>query len=403
MDFRKSGMPLSSIKKELWQYKRMSKLDRVGLNRQLCASYSLTDFTDIHRLLEHVIFEFLESNTLIYHEAGVLEMERQVLSMIATLMNSNEDGTGIFTAGGTESNIIALLAAKNYARKRGSVVLPSNAHPSFFKGCELLGLRVIKVPIDGETFRADHQKMEKSVAEDTIAIVATAGSWPTGVIDPLQEIGEIAQKRSLYYHVDAAWGGLICPWLRLAGYDHIPEIGFQIPAVSSISVDPHKQGFTILPSGSITFTDAKLKELAGWRITEAGFSYETAGILGSRPGFSVAAAWAVFNYLGKKGLLRLSKKCYDLTMKLISDAEKIPGITFPARPSINLTTMTSEKVDMTVVKQKLRGKGWMFFESNGKSFTHENGVIFAVFPYHERVIPKFLRDLETIARMAKNS
>ena len=392
MDFPSSGRSLKSIKRELKNYEVTSGLDPDSLKKQLCASYNLLGRPDLRTLIQSVFEEFMESNTLIHHEKGVYEMERQVMSMIGNLLNV-KNSSGIFTSGGTESNMLALCAAKNKMNKRGSVILPSNAHPSFFKGCEIFGLEAIKIAV-GKDFKAEPRAMERAIRNDTVGIIATAGSWPMGVIDPLREIGEIAEKHSLYYHIDAAWGGLICPWLREAGYE-IPEIGFNIPGVSSISVDPHKQGFSIQPGGTITFGDAKLKELASWTITEAGFSYTTAGILGSRPGFSVAITWALFNYLGRDGYIELSKKCYDLTMKLINDAEKISGISFPVLPSINLTTMVSKTKNMDVVKRKLRRKGWLFFESSGKPYTEENGIIFAVFPHHEKIFPTFLRDLRS--------
>ena len=396
MNFPASGVSSASIKKALKQFEIDSKLDPSGLSKQLCASYSLTGLKDLRMLNSEVMSEFLESNRLIDHEAGLIEMERQVLSMIGSLLRAKPN-TGIFTAGGTESNILALLAARNLAGRRGDVVLPSNAHPSFFKGCDLLGLRPVKVEVDKSTFKADPQKIDRAITRDTIAVIATAGSWPMGVIDPLKEIGEIAEKRSLYYHIDAAWGGLICPWLRMAGYS-MPDIGFRIPGVFSISVDPHKQGFSILPSGSITFSENKLRNLAGWEITEAGFSYRTLGIWGSRPGFSIAATWAVFNYLGQEGYVELSKKCYDLTMKLIEDSQQISGILFPVVPSINLTTMVSNKLDMNLIKKRLKTKGWMFFESSGEPFSFKNGIILAVFPYHEKVFPEFLKDLRLAAK-----
>jgi glutamate/tyrosine decarboxylase-like PLP-dependent enzyme len=168
--------------------------------------------------------------------------------------------------------------------------------------------------------------------------------------------------------------------------------------VCSISGDPHKQGFSIYPAGAIIFRDEELLRLASFTATETGWTYSTPGLLGSRPGNTVAITWALFNYLGKEGYVKLSKKCMDLTMSFVESVQKIPGLECATIPKINLANVVSRKVNMDKVKERLANEGWIIFETNGKPFTRENAVALGIVPYHEKVLSVFLDRLEKIVK-----
>jgi tyrosine decarboxylase/aspartate 1-decarboxylase len=328
-------------------------------------------------------------------------MQRGIISMMGSLWGS-ENSPGFITAGGTECNILAIYVARNLAKgKHGSVVLPSTAHPSFWKACDWFGLEPVSVPVN-EDFTANAEKMRNAVKKDTIALVATCGTYPWATIDPIEDISKIAAESSLYFHVDAAIGGLMCPWLEEAGYE-IPEFGFNLEGISSISSDPHKQGFSVYPAGAILFRDEELLRHASFKAIEAGFTYSTFGLLGTRPGSTVAITWALFNYLGREGYVRLSKKCMELTLRLIDGMEKIPGLYSITKPKINVANAMSSTLQADLLVQSLRRKGWRFDAVSAEPIRREKGIAVAPLPYNERVLPTFLDDLSEAASEAKPS
>jgi tyrosine decarboxylase/aspartate 1-decarboxylase len=391
MDFPQKGLSREIVHEQLSDFqKKSSPVDKI-----MTGEYQMTGLPDLEEIARDAIYLYMHSNSLFPAEVGVQQMAREVISMIGTLWGLDDDAKGVITAGGSESNIIALYAARNRSGgKRGSVVLPTTVHPSLLKGCYLLGLEPILVQVRDD-FTADAEKMASAVRKDTIAIVATCGTFPWGTIDPVEEVGKIAEENSLYFHVDAAWGGLICPWLREVGHD-IPEFGFKVKGVSSVSGDPHKQGFAIIPSGAIVFRDEDLLNLARWTSLEAGFTYSTLGILGTRPGSTVAVTWALFNLLGKEKYISLSKKCMDVTLGFVEGVQDIPGLSSATTPKINLANAISTAFNIDPVKKALSDRGWLFYATSGKPLTRLDAIVLSFLPYHEKMLPMLLKDIREI-------
>jgi tyrosine decarboxylase/aspartate 1-decarboxylase len=369
----------------------------------LNGQYHLTDLPLARELARIALSEFMESNSAFkLAELGVVEMERDLISWIGSLLGS-QAAAGFVTSGGTESNLTALYAMRNGAgSKNGSVVFPQTAHPTVWKACQVLGLEPLSTQVKDD-FTADVEAMRNAIREDTIGIVCTCGTIPWATIDPVQEIGKLADENSLFLHVDAAWAGLICPWLRESGYD-IPDFGFMNRGVSFISTDPHKQAFSICPSGLILFRDEELKKNASWTAgTVSGRRYTTFGMLGSRPGSTVAATWALFKLLGRRGYCELSTRCMDLTLKFVKDVTQIPGLEVPAVPKMNMASVSSATVNMSIVKRKLKDQGWHFLDAEGEPFSRTNALGAGIMPYHERVLPNFLGELREISLEASQN
>jgi len=88
-------------------------------------------------------------------------------------------------------------------------VMPKSGHPSFDKGCEYFGVKLVPVDLDPVTLKVDLEKLEKAINPNTVAIVASACGWPHGVCDPVPEMGQIALRHGIGMHVDACLGGFI--------------------------------------------------------------------------------------------------------------------------------------------------------------------------------------------------
>lgn len=137
-----------------------------------------------------------------------------------------EDGSGVFTTGGSNSNMLAMLLARNKAFPstkmsglpdgvRPVVFASERSHFSLLKSANTLGLgqdAVIGVSLD-ENGRmrgpALEQAINKAIAEGKtpFMICSTAGTTETGSFDALDEVSEVAGKFGLHHHVDGSWGG----------------------------------------------------------------------------------------------------------------------------------------------------------------------------------------------------
>ncbi len=156
-------------------------------------------------------------------------------------------------------------------------------------------------------------------------------------------------------------------------------------------------GYAVPPAGALVFRDDEHKKLARWAYTEGLWGYATYGVLGIRPGSTVAVTWALFNHLGQAGYTRLSKKCMELTTSFVRDVQKIPGLTIVAKPKVNLVSVYSPTYNMDLIKRKLTERTWIFNSIDGKAITRENLITAWLLPYNEKTLPFFLKDLKEVA------
>ncbi|MEV0691426.1 lysine decarboxylase DesA [Streptomyces sp. NPDC050388] len=194
--------------------------------------------------------------------AGGTLIERKLIAWTAARIGLGPSADGVFTSGGTQSNLQALLLAREEA-KTGDLaklrVLASEiSHFSVQKSAKLLGLgpdAVVPVPVDHDK-RLQTVALARELARCTedglvpMAVVATAGSTDFGSIDPLPEIAELCAQYGVWMHVDAAYGcGL------LASLKHRDRID-GIERADSVTVDYHKSFFQPVSSSAVLVRDA---------------------------------------------------------------------------------------------------------------------------------------------------
>jgi tyrosine decarboxylase/aspartate 1-decarboxylase len=280
---------------------------------------------------------------------GSAQLEKEVINQLATLLHK-DNAVGLLVSGGTEANLIALLAARNIANARNpEVILPESTHFSFTKICNLLNLKPIYTSLD-DTFKADPAEVEKHINRNTIAIVGTAGTAEFGVVDPIKQLSEIAVKHNIWLHVDAAFGGLVIPFLIDAAY----EFDFATEGVASITVDPHKMGMAAIPAGGILFRDSKALDHVK---TETPYLTDKVQytIAGTRPGASAASAWAVFNTLGVEGFRKIVNDCWRNT-QFFANGIKEAGFKLLIEPQLNIAVFRG--LNTIELAEKLRARGW---------------------------------------------
>ena len=207
---------------------------------------------------------------------------------------------------------------------RPNIVLPTSAHAAFEKGCHYFGLESRRVDVRAD-WRADVDAMADVIDDDTVLVVGSAPQYPQGVIDPIAGIAALAADRRINCHVDACMGGMVLPYLARLG-EEIPPWNFSVPGVTSISVDLHKFGYTSKGASVIVHRSRELRShqtfvTSNW----LGGTYGSSGVLGTKGGGAMAAAWAVMNHLGDDGYLRLAGQARRATLELAAAIEACPG------------------------------------------------------------------------------
>lgn len=224
----------------------------------------------IPALAAEVLISAINSSQDTYDQsAGGTFMERKLIAWTGEQIGFSPDCDGIFTAGGSQSNLMGLLLARDYFALeylRWNIKLDGNppdagkfrvfvsekAHFSNQKNASIMGLgeqAIVPVATDSR-YRMDSDELEKAILREKergnipIAITATAGTTDFGNIDPLQGIARIAREHHLWLHVDAAYG---CGLLLTDKYRHLLR---GIEQADSVTIDYHKSFFQPISSSA---------------------------------------------------------------------------------------------------------------------------------------------------------
>lgn len=322
-------------------------------------------------------------------------IERQLVSMVGDLLG-HSDAVGSATSGGSESIFLAVKSARDWFRAtRGShdveMLLATTAHPAFHKAAHYLDVAVRTVDVTEEQL-ADVPAMRAAVTPDTAMIVGSAPSYPHGVVDPIPELADIAEEHDLWFHVDACVGGFVLPFVSPEDRQ-IPPFDFRVPAVRSISVDPHKYGFalkgiSLLLHRHAEGLDYQRYTVSGW----PGGEYSTPNLTGTRAGAPMTSAWAAISHLGRPGYERLVKTAINATDALVAGITSLPGFSVPIPPQATLFAFTSDQHDLFALADALRRRGWVLGVQGPPPSVH-----LTVSPVHARVVDAFVADVAAAA------
>ena len=169
--------------------------------------------------------------------------ESEVVAMCASLFNGGDSIEGTMSTGGTESILLAVKTAREWAKthkpeiKEPEVIVPISAHPAFQKAFHYFGIKGVSIPV-GPDYRVDMAAVRKAINPNTILLVGSAPSYPHGVVDPIRDLSDLALEKGLLLHVDACVGGFMLPFVRRLGYA-VPDYDFTLPGVTSMSADLH--------------------------------------------------------------------------------------------------------------------------------------------------------------------
>jgi glutamate/tyrosine decarboxylase-like PLP-dependent enzyme len=312
-------------------------------------------------------FEFFSENALGGKRAfpSVKRMEDEVIAMALSLFNAPDDAQGFMTTGGTESIIQAVQTCRNWTRRqrksssfRGNIVAAASVHPAFNKGAGLMDLEVRRAPV-GPDFAADPSAIDALIDDDTMMIVGSAPSFPYGVIDPIAELGALAERRGLWLHVDACVGGYLAPFVGMLGRD-IPAFDFAVPGVSSISADLHKFGFVPKPASTVFYRSPDKAADNGFDFDQwPNGRFQTGTIVGTRPAGGVAAAWATFEFLGVEGYKTIARDLMTFVDAYKAGIGDIRGLEILGDPHLSIVAYGSNEFDIFRVAEIMKAKGWL--------------------------------------------
>ncbi len=289
---------------------------------------------------------------------GTALMESEVIEMLGEMLHL-ENPVGHIVTGGTEANIMAMTVAKYLFKEKNDgvpeIILPRSAHFSFKKIISMLSLKPHYVPLD-ENYRMDVSMIEDLISENTMAIVAIAGTTELGMVDDIEKISQIAYSNDIYLHVDAAFGGFIIPFLddeRKAGLN----FDFKCKGVSSITIDPHKMGLAPVAAGGILFRKQEHLDKLAVDTPYLTKNKQTT-IVGTRVGAGTAATWTLLKYYGKEGYKKVVSDAMLLTQYTYDKLNDMEHINVTCKPELNLISFTSDIKDVDTLKSELYDYGW---------------------------------------------
>jgi len=195
--------------------------------------------------------------------SGPSMVELSVLDWFAQWLGCPAETRGILTSGGSESNLTALVTARERLsfddRGRAVLYLTELRHSSMDRAARIVGLRsqqLRPVPAD-EGFRLAPDALVAAVTRDREAgllpwaVAANAGATNTGTVDPLGALADVCRDQKLWFHVDAAygWPAVLTPKGKAA----LDGIG----RADSITLDPHKWFGQTFECGCLLVRDGK--------------------------------------------------------------------------------------------------------------------------------------------------
>ena len=289
---------------------------------------------------------------------SLLAMENDVVAMAGGLVDAPAGHVGSVTSGGTESVLLAVLAARDgagAAYSTASMVLPTTAHAAFHKAAHYFGVEPILVDVEPTTFRANPDAMAAAIRDDTVLVVGSAPSYAHGVIDPIAELGALAAERGIRCHVDACIGGWVLPHL-----DGVAPWNFTVPGVTSISVDLHKYAYTPKGVSVLLHRDSSLRRghffaAANW----PGYTMLNSTMQSTKSGGPLAAAWAVTRAIGIEGYAALARTAREATLAIAEGADGIPGLRVVVEPDSTLLAVAAdESCDVFTIADEMLARGW---------------------------------------------
>ncbi|MCW1094178.1 lysine decarboxylase DesA [Streptomyces sp. RS2] len=293
--------------------------------------------------------------------AGGTLIERKLIDWTCARIGLGPAADGVFTSGGTQSNLQALLLAREEAKTEdfGSLRIFASevSHFSVKKSAKLLGLgpdAVVSVPVDRDKRMqtvALARELERCTKDGLVpmAVVATGGTTDFGSIDPLPEIAGLCEQYGVWLHVDAAYG---CGLLASLKYrDRITGI----ERADSVTVDYHKSFFQPVSSSAVLVRDAATLRHATYhaeylnprRMVQERIPNQVDKSLQTTRRFDALKLWMTLRVMGADGIGELFDEVCDLAAEGWKLLAADPRFDVVVQPSLSTLVFRYIPADVT--------------------------------------------------------
>jgi glutamate/tyrosine decarboxylase-like PLP-dependent enzyme len=343
---------------------------------------------------------------------SAVKYESEIVAMTATMLGAGAIGggpgtpdgvCGTVSSGGSESIQLAMKTYRDHARvTRGitqpQMIVPVTAHAAFDKSAEYFGIEIVHVPV-GDDWRADPSAMEAAITDDTVVIVGSAPPYPHGIVDPIEELSEIARTRGIGFHTDACLGGFVLPFAEKLGYP-VPPFDFRLPGVTSMSADTHKFGYAAKGTSVVLYRNQDLRHYQYFTMTDwPGGLYCSPSFAGSRPGALSAAAWAAMVSIGEDGYLEAVRRILATADTIKAGLAPMDEVSVFGDP-LFVIAFDTPGIDVYQVNDVMTKRGWALNPLHKPAAVHLCVTLRHTQP---GVAERFVDDLrESIAWVATN-
>ncbi len=296
---------------------------------------------------------------------SIAKYEAEIVSMTANMLGAPQAADakvcGSVSSGGTESIMLAMRSYRDWAREHKGItspelVVPTTAHAAFDKSAQYFGIELVKIPV-GPDYKADVAATKKAINRRTICVVGSAISFPHGVIDPIEELSELARHRGVGFHTDACLGGFILPWAQKLGYD-VPAFDFRLPGVTSMSVDTHKYGYAAKGTSVVLYRNHDLRHYQYYKVGDwPGGLYFSPTFAGSRPGALSATCWAAMMSMGERGYIDATRRILETGATIRDGIHAIPELRVLGDP-LWVIAFGSDELDIYRVMDFMTKRNW---------------------------------------------
>lgn len=291
------------------------------------------------------------------------KFEAEIVAMTAHMLGADlaREICGTVTSGGTESILLAMKTYRDRARDekkitQPEIIVPATAHAAFDKAAQYFNIQLIRTPVDA-AYKADVAAARRAITRNTIVIVGSAPSFPHGIVDPIEELSELARNKGIAFHTDACLGGFVLPWAEKLGYA-VPPFDFRLPGVTSMSVDTHKYGYAAKGTSVILYRGAELRHTQYYTATDwPGGLYFSPTLAGSRPGALSAACWAAMVSIGERGYLEATQKILETAKLIRQGIESIPDLYVLGDP-LWVIAFASKTLDIYKIMDDMTRRKW---------------------------------------------
>jgi sphinganine-1-phosphate aldolase len=350
-----------------------------------------TGRAELEDLAHEVYSRYLFGNALNpYKFVELAALEADVLADVGALVKLPDGGGGTMTSGGTESILMSMLVSRERARARGverpRIVAAVSAHPAYAKAAHYFDMELVQFPLDA-AYRADVSAAAELVDDDTAVVVASAFSYPHGVMDPVSDLAGLAADRGVGCHVDACIGGFVLPFLERLGHD-VPPWDFRVEGVTEMSADIHKYGFVPKGASVVLHRDADWfgHQVFLYDRWPSGL-YGSPAMAGARAAAPIATAWAMLRHLGIEGYTAIQRELAVTTSQVRTAIDAASGVDVVGDPIGPVLAMRSDSIDLYAVGDVLDDRGW-----NLNRNTDPRGLHLMLSPAHADVVDDLVRD-----------